>query len=206
MKKNKKMMVTISAFALALTTAGCGTQTNYPEEEVEFTDDKNTNVSDSTDSKSPVNTECKNLELVQGEAYSGNEDEVWYCNDEDDEHFGSFFYPFVAGYVTSSLLSSKHKINVSKYKPGTSKKIVNGKTYNKHYKGPIHSSKKPIQSVKPSKSSGSTSGKGMSSSKSTKSSGTFGSGSSSKSSKSSSSFSSGSSSKGFGSSGFSSGG
>lgn len=189
--KKKQMLAGISVVALSLATAGCAPEQNdsdsfgsaYPSDESNYmsNDDREDAMEDQTGFD-----DCDQMELVQGDAYSGDEKEVWYCNDDSSEQRGSFFMPFVAGYFTSSMLNSKHGINVSNYKPGSSKKIVSATQYNKSASKPLPS----FGAVK--KSSTSVKSKSSSSSRST--------------SNKSSSFGSGSKSSGFGSSTSSSGG
>lgn len=187
--KKKQMLAGISVVALSLATAGCAPAQNdsdsfgsaYPSEESDYVSSEE--QEDAMEDQTGFD-DCDQMELVQGDAFSGDEKEVWYCSDDSSEQRGSFFMPFVAGYFTSSLLNSKHGIDVSKYKPGSSKKIVSATQYNKSASKPLPSFgavKKSSISVKSSSSSRSTSNK-------------------------SSSFGSGSKSSGFGSSTSSSGG
>lgn len=146
--KKRNMLVGISTVALTLATTGCAPQENnsnsFGTNQVVSTEAQEDAMEDKTGFD-----DCEKMELVQGEEYSGGEDEVWYCNDEKSAQNGSFFMPFLAGYFTSSLLKSKHGLDVSKYKPGTSKKVVSSKTYNK-------SALKPLPPFTPSKSKTST--------------------------------------------------
>jgi len=194
---NKKMLGAISAVALTMGTAGCSTPP---------TDNTNKPVQVGQNSKTSNSMkECKNMELVQGDAYSGKDKEVWYCGDDDnddrDSHFsGMFFYPMTGQYYDSNTLKSKHKVDVSTYKPGTSTKKVSVSEYNKaaKLKLPAYQPKQSVKSTTTSKTTSSGYKKPSSSSisNSTKT----------KSSSSSSFKSSTSSSKGFGSSFSSSGG
>ncbi|WP_442638185.1 DUF1190 domain-containing protein [Rossellomorea marisflavi] len=204
---NKKQMLTgISVVALSLATAGCAPTpensdsfgTYSQSDESVKPDTKNENVAE----KKPAES-CKNMELVQGEAYSGDEKEVWYCNDEGSSNHGSFFMPFVAGYFTSNLLNSKHGINVSDYKPGSSKKIVSSDQYNKS----IKTTPKKTNTVTPKKSNSDVKTKTETETKTDTNTTKYESKPKSSTSKSkSSSFRSSTRSSGFGSSGFSSGG
>lgn len=202
---NKKQMMTgISIVALSLATAGCApTPENsdsfgtYSQSDEKVKEDA---PKESVAEKKPAES-CKNMELVQGEAYSGDEKEVWYCNDEASPNHGSFFMPFMAGYFTSNLMNSRHGINVSDYKPGSSKKIVSSDQYNKSIKTtpkktvtPAPKKKDTGVKAKPKTSTESNTSKYDSKPKS------------STSKSKSSSFRSSTRSSGFGSSGFSSGG
>ena len=166
----KKMLGTIGAVALVMgTTAGCG------------------NSEPDTTTMSDISQECDDLELVQGTAYSGDEKEVWYCDDDDNDggsHVsGMFFYPLYGGYYNADTMKSKHNVDVSKYKAGTSTTKVSANQYNKAAKVKLPSYKGSGSSVKNSSVKSNSSGK-------TSSGGKVSSGSS----------------KGFGSSGMSSGG
>lgn len=124
---NKKMFGAISAVALTMGTAGCSTPP---------ADNTNTSVQVGENKNVPDSMkECKNLELVQGDAYSGKDKEVWYCADDDNDsgsHFsGMFFYPLTGQYYDAKSLKKKHKVNVTSYKPGTSAKKVSVSEYNK---------------------------------------------------------------------------
>lgn len=140
--KKRNMLVGISTVALTLATTGCAPQENN-------SNSFGTNQVVSTEAQEDAMEEetgfddCEKMELVQGEEYSGGEDEVWYCNDEKSAQNGSFFMPFLAGYFTSSMLKSNHGLDVSKYKPGTSKKVVSSSIYNKSAKKPLPPMKKP---------------------------------------------------------------
>lgn len=188
--KKMKMLGTLSAVALTLGTAGCGVGNS--------TTPSPTKTSDS-ESVSQVKKECKDMELVSGKAYSGDKDEVWYCNDDDttgsSTHSGGgmFFYPMMGGYYNGSTMKSKHNVDVSNYKPGTAKTKVSTNQYNKAAKVKLPASKRPVSSTTHAKPSTGSKSSTFSSSKPSKSS-------------TSSKISSSSSSKGFGSSFSSSGG
>lgn len=175
MMNKKKMLGTIGAVALTLGTAGCGTADNKVVE----------NPSNSEFAE--MQKECDELELVSGNPYSGGEDEVWYCDDDNDgggSHVsGMFFYPFYGGYYNADTMKSKHNVDVSKYKAGTSTTKVSANQYNKAAKVKLPSYKGAGSSVKNSSVKSNPTGK-------TSSGGKISSGSS----------------KGFGSSGMSSGG
>lgn len=176
----KKMLGTIGAVALTLGTAGCGTADNQVVE------------NPSSSQFAEMQEDCDELELVSGDPYSGSDKEVWYCDDDNDggSHVsGMFFYPFYGGYYNASTMKSKHNVDVSSYKPGTTATKVSASQYNKAAKVKLPSYKGSGSSVK---SGAVKSGTVKSNSSSSKS--------------SSGKVSSGSSSKGFGSSFSSSGG
>lgn len=161
--KKRNMLVGISTVALTLATTGCapqenGNSNNFGSNQVVSTEAQEDAMEDQTGFD-----DCEKMELVQGEEYSGGEDEVWYCNDETSAQNGSFFMPFLAGYFTASMLKSNHGIDVGKYKAGTSKKVVSSSVYNKSAKKPlpILQKSKPKTSTKKvqSSSGGSSSGK-----------------------------------------------
>ena len=175
--KKRNMLVGISAVALTFATTGCAPQdtsgtSNFSTNQVVSTEAQE----DAMEQQSGFD-DCEKMELVQGDAYSGGEDEVWYCNDENSTQQGSFFMPFMAGYFTSSVLNSKHGINVSNYKPGTSKSIISKTTYNKSAKKPLPSSKKNQSSAVPVGGGNKANAKSGSKTSSTSKSGSFGSGS-----------------------------
>lgn len=145
--KKRNMLVGISTVALTLATTGCAPQDNGNSNSFGTSQIASGEAEEFEIEKESGFDDCEKMELVQGEAYSGGEDEVWYCNDEKSAQNGSFFMPFLAGYLTSSMLSSKHGIDASKYKPGSSKKVVSSSVYNKSAKKPLPGFKKATPKV-----------------------------------------------------------
>lgn len=165
--KKRNMLVGISAVALTLATTGCAPQAQPNANNFSTTQTTSTEAQEDAMENQTGFEDCDQMELVQGDAYSGDDKEVWYCNDEDSTQRGSFFVPFLAGYFTSSMLNSKHGINVSNYKPGTSKNIVSKSTYNKSAKKPLPvfgqnktNASNSVKSATPKKSFGSSSASG----------------------------------------------